>query len=113
MFGSDVALLVNGLTKATDANLSREMVKEKTYRKQLLAAVEDVRVLCLKFWDRIDNLQTIAALPQVKQLRIAEETRSVYVPLAMHLGMGYVATELDALSLKVIYPRRADSYNFV
>jgi len=110
MFGADVALLVNGLTKATDENLSRELVKEKTYRKQLLAAVEDVRVLCLKFWDRIDNLQTIDALKPEKQLLIAEETRTVYVPLASHLGMGVVAAELEALSLGILYPKRAGRY---
>jgi GTP pyrophosphokinase len=109
-FGDEVALLVNGLTKVDDAKLDRKDLKAETYRKQLLAAIEDVRVLCLKFWDRIDNLQTIGALSTDKQLRIAEETRSVYVPLAMHLGMGYVATELDALSLKIIHPARAERY---
>ena len=110
-FGHEVTLLVSGLTKATDKKLSREVLKEKTYRKQLLAAVEDVRVLCLKFWDRIDNLQTIGALPVVKQSLIAEETRMVYVPLAMHLGMGYVSTELESLSLKILYPTRATRYS--
>ncbi len=109
-FGAEVALLVNGLTKADDEKLSREALKEKTYRKQLLAAIEDVRVLCLKFWDRIDNLQTISALNPAKQSLIAEETRSVYVPLARHLGMGYVASELDELSLGILYPRRASKY---
>ena len=58
-FGHEVGLLVNGLTKVTDARLSRELLKAETYRKQLLTAIEDIRVLCLKFWDRIDNLQTI------------------------------------------------------
>lgn len=109
-FGAEVALLVNGLTKAADEKLSREALKAKTYRKQLLLAMEDVRVLCLKFWDRMDNLQTIAALKPEKQSLIAEETRSVYVPLARHLGMGHVASELDALSLGVLYPRRAQRY---
>jgi len=109
-FGAEVALLVHGLTKATDEKLSREALKAKTYRKQLLVAVEDVRVLCLKFWDRMDNLQTISALNPEKQSLIAEETRTVYVPLARHLGMGYLATELDALSLNVLYPRRAVRY---
>jgi GTP pyrophosphokinase len=73
-------------------------------------AIQDVRVLCLKFWDRMDNLQTIRALNPQKQSLIAEETRAVYVPLARHLGMGYVASELDALSLNVLYPRRAARY---
>lgn len=109
-FGHDVALLVGGLTKAADERLSREALKAETYRRQLLAAIEDVRVLCLKFWDRMDNLQTISALNPRKQSLIAEETRTVYVPLARHLGMGVVASELDALSLSILYPRRARRY---
>ncbi len=109
-FGDEVAVLVDGLTKVTDDNLSRSALKEKTYRKQLLLAIEDVRVLCLKFWDRIDNLQTIGALPGHKQALIAEETRTVYVPLARHLGMGYVASEMEALSVGILYPRRQASY---
>jgi len=109
-FGMEAALLVNGLTKAADEKLSREALKAETYRKQLLLAVEDVRVLCLKFWDRMDNLETISALNPKKQSLIAEETRAVYVPLARHLGMGRVASELDALSLNVLYPRRVSRY---
>ena len=75
-FGQETALLVHGLTKAADKNLSREALKAETYRKQLLVAIEDVRVLCLKFWDRMDNLQTIRALNPQKQSLIAEETRA-------------------------------------
>jgi GTP diphosphokinase / guanosine-3',5'-bis(diphosphate) 3'-diphosphatase len=112
-FGSDVAVLVNGLTKVTGGDLSREALKEETYRKQLLVAIDDVRVLCLKFWDRMDNLQTISALNPEKQSLIAEETRTVYVPLARHLGMGHVASQLDAFSLTVLYPRRAQRYRQV
>jgi GTP pyrophosphokinase len=103
-------LLVDGLTKVDDDLLSRESLKEQTYRKTVLLAVKDVRVLCLKFWDRIDNLQTIQALNPQKQRLIAEETRTVYVPLARHLGMGRVATELDSLSLKILYRTRAERY---
>ena len=109
-FGVDVCLLVDGLTKVDDKLLSREALKEQTYRKQLLLAVRDIRVLCLKFWDRIDNLQTIGALNPRKQSLIAEETRTIYVPLAQHLGMGRVAIELDALSLNIVYPTRARRY---
>lgn len=110
-FGEEVSLLVDGLTKVDDKLLSREVLKAQTYRKQLLLAVHDIRVLCLKFWDRIDNLQTIGALSQQKQSLIAEETRTIYVPLAQHLGMGKVALELDALSLKIAYPLRARRYH--
>ncbi|HAD03585.1 MAG TPA: phosphohydrolase [Desulfuromonas sp.] len=109
-FGHDVAQLVNGLTKVTGETLNREVLKAETYRKQLLAAVNDVRVLCLKFWDRMDNLETISALNPAKQSLIAEETRAVYVPLARHLGMGNAASQLDALSLGVLYPRRRRRY---
>ena len=109
-FGDEVALLVDGLTKVDDKLLSREALKAQTYRKQLLLAVRDIRVLCLKFWDRIDNLQTIGALTRQKQSLIAEETRTIYVPLAQHLGMGKVALELDALSLNILYPLRGRRY---
>ncbi len=109
-YGHEVAHLVDGLTKVTSEIMTRDDLKKETYRKTLLVAIDDIRVLCLKFWDRIDNLRTIDALPQHKQKLIAEETRVFYVPLAQHLGMGYVATELESLSYSVLYPRRANSY---
>lgn len=109
-FGDDVALLVDGLTKAENPDLSRDALKAETYRKQLLTAIRDVRVLCLKVWDRTDNLQTIGALRPEKQSLIAEETRMIYVPLARHLGMGHAASELEALSLAILYPRRASRF---
>lgn len=109
-FGSEVSLLVDGLTKVDDDLLSRSSMKEHTYRKQLLLAVRDIRVLCLKFWDRIDNLQTIQALNPAKQRLIADETRTIYVPLARHLGMGRVANELDTLAHIILYPLRARRY---
>ncbi len=109
-YGEEVAHLVDGLTKVTSEILSREDLKKETYKKTLLVAIDDIRVLCLKFWDRIDNLRTIDALPPHKQKLIAEETRTVYVPLAQHLGMGYVATELESLSYSLLYPRRARDY---
>ena len=105
-FGEEVAVLVNGLTKASDENLSRETLKAKTYRKTVLLAIEDVRVLCLKFWDRIDNLQTIGALAPNKQKLIAEETRAIYVPLARHLGMGRVSSELELSLIHISEPTR-------
>lgn len=112
-FGNEIALLVSGLTKVDDPELSREALKEETYRNQILAAIEDIRVLCLKLWDRVDNLRTITALSHSKQVLISEETRSIYIPLARHLGMGQVADELESLSLAVLYPRRASRYESV
>ncbi|OQY19904.1 MAG: phosphohydrolase [Desulfobacteraceae bacterium 4572_35.1] len=112
-FGNEVALLVNGLTKVEDPELSRDILKEETYRNQILTAIKDIRVLCLKLWDRIDNLRTISALSHAKQVLISEETRTVYIPLARHLGMGQVASELETLSIAVLYPRRASRYKRV
>lgn len=112
-FGEEVALLVNGLTKVAAAELSRDALKAETYRKTLLLAIEDVRVLCLKFWDRMDNLETISALNPTKQALIAEETRKIYVPLARHLGMGSVAAKMEALSLRILYPKRGERYQRV
>ncbi|MCF6265393.1 MAG: HD domain-containing protein [Desulfuromusa sp.] len=109
-YGDEVAHLVDGLTKVTSEIMSRDDLKKETYKKTLLVAIDDIRVLCLKFWDRIDNLLTIDALPLHKQKLIAEETRMVYVPLAQHLGMGYVATQLESLSYSLLYPRRAEVY---
>lgn len=109
-FGAEVALLVDGMTKVTDHKLSRSAMKAETHRKQLLLAMKDIRVLCLKFWDRIDNLRTIGALHPDKQSLIAEETVTVYVPLARHLGMGDVASELRAHSETILYPRKYGRY---
>ena len=110
-YGSEVAHLVDGLTKVTSKVKSRDELKKETYKKTVLVAIDDIRVLCLKFWDRMDNLHTIDALPLHKQKLIAEETRTVYVPLAQHLGMGYVATELESLSYNLLYPRRGQTYD--
>ncbi len=112
-FGGEVALLVNGLTKVVNTELSRGVLKEETYRNQILTAIKDIRVLCLKLWDRLDNLRTISALKPEKQAVIARETRAIYIPLARHLGMGQVADELESLALGVLYPRRARRYRLV
>ncbi len=70
-YGEEVALLVDGLTKVTSEVMSREDLKKETYKKTLLVAINDIRVLCLKFWDRIDNLYTIDALhPTNKNLSL-------------------------------------------
>ncbi|MCK4503466.1 MAG: HD domain-containing protein [Desulfuromonadales bacterium] len=112
-YGDEVAHLVDGLTKVESELMSRDDLKKETYKKTMLVAIDDIRVLCLKFWDRIDNLKTIDALLPHKQKLIAEETRKVYVPLAQYLGMGYVATQLESLSSALLYPRRAKGYDLI
>ncbi|MDA3947488.1 MAG: RelA/SpoT family protein [Helicobacteraceae bacterium] len=121
-YGDDVAHLVGGLTKIDslrDANLVSSSSDEKlivsalSFRKMLLASIEDVRVLVVKLCDRLHNMLTLAALPPHKQARIAEETLVVYAPVAHRLGISFVKNLLEDLSFKYVFPneeRDIDKY---
>ena len=95
-FGEDVAHLVEGLTKIdtirdtelTPSNSNeRLVVSALSFRKMLLASIEDVKVLVVKLCDRLHNMLTLDALPEHKQQRIAEETLVVYAPIAHRFGI--------------------------
>ena len=112
-YGEDVAHLVNGLTKIDnlrDENLVSSVSDEKlivsalSFRKMLLASIEDVRVLVVKLCDRLHNMLTLDALPPHKQERIAEETLVVYAPVAHRLGISFVKNLLEDLSFKYVFP---------
>jgi len=112
-YGDDVAHLVGGLTKIDsirDANLVSSASDEKlivsalSFRKMLLASIEDVRVLVVKLCDRLHNMLTLEALPPHKQERIAEETLVVYAPVAHRLGISFVKNLLEDLSFKYVFP---------
>ena len=112
-YGDDVAHLVGGLTKIDsirDANLvssssdERLIVSALSFRKMLLASIEDVRVLVVKLCDRLHNMLTLDALPIHKQERIAEETLVVYAPIAHRLGISFVKNLLEDLSFKYVFP---------
>ncbi|MCJ7764430.1 MAG: RelA/SpoT family protein, partial [Thiovulaceae bacterium] len=112
-YGDDVAHLVGGLTKIDsirDANLVSSASDEKlivsalSFRKMLLASIEDVRVLGVKLCDRLHNMLTLDALPPHKQERIAEETLVVYGPIAHRLGISFVKNLLEDLSFKYVFP---------
>ncbi len=112
LFGSDVSHLVEGLTKIDtirDIELVPSSSNEKlivsalSFRKMLLASIEDVRVLVVKLCDRLHNMLTLGALPEHKQLRIAEETLVVYAPIAHRLGISFLKNILEDLSFSYIF----------
>ena len=112
LFGPDVAHLVEGLTKIDiirDTELVSSSSNEKlivsalSFRKMLLASIEDVRVLVVKLCDRLHNMLTLDALPIHKQERIAEETLVVYAPIAHRLGISFLKNILEDLSFSYLF----------
>ena len=111
-YGDDVAHLVEGLTKIDmirDAELIPSHSDEKlvvsalSFRKMLIASIEDVRVLVVKLCDRLHNMLTLGALTPTKQHRIAEETLVVYAPIASRLGISFLKNLLEDLSFRYLF----------
>ena len=105
-FGTDVANLVEGVTKLGGISFSSRAEKQAgNFMKLLLSVAKDLRVIIIKFADRLHNMRTLHYLSQIKQHRIATETRDVYAPLAHRLGMATVKWDLDDLILKILNPK--------
>lgn len=101
-FGKDVALLVDGVTKISGLQFeSFEVQQAANIRKMLLSMSQDIRVILIKFADRLHNMRTIEHLPRASQERIARETLEVYAPLAHRFGIAKIKSELEDLSFKV------------
>jgi RelA/SpoT family (p)ppGpp synthetase len=101
-FGQEVAVIVDGATKIAEIFSSREITQAENYRKLLLSMVSDVRVILVKFADRLHNMRTIDALPQDRQERMARETMEIFAPFAHRFGLGNLKWELEDLSFKVL-----------
>jgi RelA/SpoT family (p)ppGpp synthetase len=101
-FGMEVAEIVDGATKITDIFKSREITQAESYRKLLLSMVNDVRVMLVKFADRLHNMRTIEYLPPERQLRMAKETLDIYAPFAHRFGLGKIKWEMEDLAFKVL-----------
>jgi GTP pyrophosphokinase len=106
LFGSEVAHIVDGVTKISQIHFtSREEKQAENFRKMLLAMTDDIRVIMVKFADRLHNMRTLEYLPADRREAIARETMDIYAPLANRLGMGKIRGELEDLAFSYLDPK--------
>ncbi|MEX0812245.1 MAG: bifunctional (p)ppGpp synthetase/guanosine-3',5'-bis(diphosphate) 3'-pyrophosphohydrolase [Chitinophagales bacterium] len=99
-FGSNVAKIIDGLTKISGVFDLQTSAQAENFRKLLLTLTDDVRVILIKIADRTHNMRTMGSMPRHKQLKIASETAFLYAPLAHRLGLYAIKSELEDLSMK-------------
>jgi guanosine-3',5'-bis(diphosphate) 3'-pyrophosphohydrolase len=106
-FGSQVASLVDGLSKLEKIEFQSQVeAQAENFRKMLLAMASDVRVILIKLADRLHNMRTLEHMTAAKKRRIAAETMEVYVPIAHRLGLNNIYRELQDLAFSHLYPVR-------
>jgi len=106
-FGEHITSLVRALTKITTMEQSfaaREAAQAETFRRMLLASIDDLRVILVKLADRLHNMRTLHFLAESSRRRIAAETLEIYAPIAHRLGMGRIKAELEDLALAQLHP---------
>ena len=105
LFGEQVAHVVEGVTKLSALQFaSSEERQAESFRKMLLAMVDDIRVILVKLADRLHNMRTLHHLPEERRIRIAQETRDIYAPIAHRLGMSKIKNELEELAFRHLEP---------
>lgn len=103
-FGKDVAVLVEGVSKLGLMKYRGVDKYAENLRKMFVAMANDIRIIVIKFADRLDNLRTLDVLPAEKQDRIAREVLEIYVPIANRLGMGRIKTQMEDLAFRYVHP---------
>lgn len=103
-FGSEIAFLVEGVTKLGQLKYRGKQRYIENLRRMFVAMAKDIRVIVIKFADRTHNLETLAALAPEKQRRIALESLEIYAPIANRLGMGDVKGQIEDLAFPYVYP---------
>lgn len=103
-FGDEIAQLVSGITKLGKLKYRGIERYRENLKKMFLAMTSDIRVIFIKFCDRLHNLRTLEALPEAKQKRIAQETLEIYAPIAGMLGIWRLKWQLEDLCFKYLYP---------
>ncbi len=103
-FGDTIAGIVDGATKISDIFKSHEVTQAESYRKLLLSMVNDIRVMLIKFADRLHNMRTLEYLPRERQVRMAKETLDIYAPFAHRFGLATIKWELEDLAFKYLHP---------
>ena len=101
-FGSDVAELVDGVSKLTTIFKSRAEAQAENFQKMAMAMARDIRVILVKLADRLHNMRTLGALAREKKERIARETLDYYAPIASRLGMNELRMEFEDLAFKLL-----------
>ena len=109
-FGSEIAKIVDGLTKISNVLDTNTTQQAENFKKILLTLTDDPRVILIKLSDRLHNMRTLDSMKREKQLKIASETVYVYAPLAHRMGLYNIKTELEDLSMKYMEP---DSYKYI
>ena len=108
-FGDTIADIVDGATKISDIFKSHDVTQAESYRKMLLSMVNDIRVMLIKFADRLHNMRTLEYLPPEKQKRMAKETLDIYAPFAHRFGLANIKWELEDLSFKYLQRESYDA----
>ena len=106
-FGNEIATLVDGVSKLDQMQFtSRAEAQAESFRKMMLAMIEDIRVILVKLADRLHNMKTMDSMPAEKQARIARETLEIYAPIANRLGINHMKIDLEELGFRYLHPFR-------